>query len=483
MFHTLRRRFILSLVLPVLVVIPLVGLALIYVLETQVLLPNLAHNLSEEAALLANVLSHETDLWSDPDQAQAVIARFSRSLSTRMMLFDTGGHLLAASDPADAEQVGQEFQYASLAKVLAGGGRMYTDYDQHLSAETMTVLAPVVGPDQQVIGVVGLSHEMINVREWFQRSRYLTAGVLMGGLLLGAGVGLVLAIELERPLRQITLAIYQIASDQRLAPLPEQGLQEVGLLAHAVNILAERRYNVEQTSRQLVANLVHELGRPLGAVRAAIHALQNGASENKGLRQELLSGMIVEIESLRHLLNDLSRLNELVAGQLELERRPIFLSQWLSQALSPWREAARGKGLNWEVTVPSDLPTLEVDPDRLDQALGNLLSNAIKYTPPGGTVSVRAGLEDNSVWIRVSDTGPGIGLEDQAHIFTPFYRVKQTQTLPQGMGLGLSIARDLTLAHAGQLEVESTPGDGSHFILRLPFPGTCLGCRDNRTAV
>jgi signal transduction histidine kinase len=90
--------------------------------------------------------------------------------------------------------------------------------------------------------------------------------------------------------------------------------------------------------------------------------------------------------------------------------------------------------------------------------LGKLVSNAIQYTPPQGSVTVSAGAEAHEVWIQVSDTGPGIPAEEQEQLFTPFYRGAASGRFPQGMGLGLSIARDLVTAHGGRLTVESTPG-------------------------
>ncbi len=112
----------------------------------------------------------------------------------------------------------------------------------------------------------------------------------------------------------------------------------------------------------------------------------------------------------------------------------------------------------------------EIDPDRLAQALGNLLSNAIKYTPEG-TVSVEASVQDSRVAIVVSDTGIGIAPAEQERIFEPFYRSRRDKRFPQGMGLGLSIARDLVHAHGGRLEVESTPEQGSRFTIFLPLDG------------
>jgi two-component system sensor histidine kinase BaeS len=480
MLNTLRRRLILSHVLPLLVIIPLIGIALIYVLETRILLPDLTRELVGDAVLVADALNDRPDIWRDPTQTRDILAHVSPRLDTRMMLLDTGGHLLASSNPDDAERLGQALDLPTLAKALNGKVSVRTTYSQQLQAEIVDVLAPVVGPDRQIMGVVRLSHPLISVREWLMPLRYFIMGVLVVGLLLGTAVGSVLVVGLEQPLRYATRAIYQVASDQRLTPLPEEGPEELRLLARAVNILAARRREVEQASRQLLANLVHELGRPLGAFHSAVQALQNGAVEDPEMRQELLAGMAAEVARLQRLLEDMAHLHQRVVGKLDLDRQPTALNEWLSQVLSPWREAARGKGLQWEVAVAADLPTLEVDPDRLGQALGNLLSNAIKYTPTGGTVSVSGAMIEDMVWIRVSDTGRGIPLEDQERIFTPFYRVHQPGDPNQGTGLGLSIARDLVVAHNGRLEVESTPGQGSHFTLWIPLAHTLASYRDQQ---
>jgi two-component system sensor histidine kinase BaeS len=478
MLSTLRRRLILSHVLPLLLIIPLIGIALIYVLETRILLPELSQELAGDAVLVADALNDRPDIWQDPAQARAILAQTTARSATRMMLLDPSGHVLASSDPADAERLGQRLDLPILAQALNGEVSVRTTYSQQLQAEVVDVLAPVVGPDRQMMGVVRLSHPLIGVRQWLMPLRYFIMAVLVVGLLLGTAVGSVLVVGLEQPLRYITRAIYQVASDQRLTPLPEEGPEELRLLARAVNILAARRREVEKASRQLLANLVHELGRPLGAFHSALQALQNGAVEDPEMREELLAGMAAEVGRLQRLLDDMAHLHQRVVGKLDLNRQPTPLNEWLSQVLSPWREAARGKGLQWEVAVPADLPTLEVDPDRLGQALGNLLSNAIKYTPTGGTVSVSGAMTEDMVWIRVSDTGRGIPLEDQERIFTPFYRVHRPDDPNQGTGLGLSIARDLVVAHNGRLEVESTPGQGSHFTLWIPLARTVTNYRD-----
>ena len=469
MLSTLRRRLIVSHVLPLLLVVPLMGIALVYVLESQVLVPNLSRGLVGQATLVAQIAREHPDMWNDPAHAQAFVTEVIPSLAARLMLLDSNGRLLASSDLADASRLGQPLGQAEPEKVLAGQASARTEYNQRLNGEVVDVWMPVVGSDHQVIGVVRLTQRLVNVYELFVRARYLIAAVLAAGLVLGVAVGGVLAVNLGRPLQKVTQAIFQFASGRQLTPLPEQGPEEVRLLSRAFNSLAERLQTLEQNRRQLLANLVHELGRPLGALQSAIQALQGGADKEETLRRELLVGMGDELRRMRRLLDDLARLHDQVIGILELARRPVALSDWLSQLLAPWREAAQGKGLQWKTTLAPDLPTVEIDPDRLAQAVGNLLSNAIKYTPFGGTVSVEAGVENGMTWIHVSDTGPGIALAEQARIFTPHYRGQTGRRFSQGMGLGLSIARDLVVAHNGRLEVKSTPGRGSRFTIWLPL--------------
>jgi two-component system sensor histidine kinase BaeS len=469
LLDTLRRRLVLSHVLPLLVIIPIMGITLIYVLETNILLADLSRELVGHAALAAELSKDQPLIWGNPILAEDFANRVNQYLIVRVMLITPDGRLLASSDQSDADRLGQVLTYPGLTNALAGEVSVGTTYSQRLQSDVVDVWMPVIGPDQQIAGVLRLTRQFASVQQQFLQLRYLTLGVLAAGLFLGSAIGLFLALNMERSLRQVTQAIYGLASGQPLAPLPEQGPEEIRLLARAVNTLVDRLRSLEQARRHLLANLVHELGRPLGALCSALEALEGGASEDFALRQELLVGVKSEVGRLQRLLDDLARLHDQVVGTLELARRSVVLSEWLPPALVPWRAAAYDKGLQWEFTLPSEPLVLEIDPDRLAQALGNLLSNAIKYTPSGGTVSVGTGTQGEEIWIKVSDTGPGIAAADRTRIFTPFYRGQTGGRFPQGMGLGLSIARDLVAAHGGRLDFETVPGRGSRFIIWVPL--------------
>ena len=147
------------------------------------------------------------------------------------------------------------------------------------------------------------------------------------------------------------------------------------------------------------------------------------------------------------------------------------LSAWLISASLPWRSAAQDTGITWKTNIPKDLPTISLDPHRMSQALGNLLSNAIKYTPPEGEIDLSAGTVANEIWISVRDTGGGISLDEQEKVFEPFYRSTRERRFPQGLGLGLTIARELIDAHGGELTIESAPDEGTVFTITIPVPG------------
>jgi signal transduction histidine kinase len=446
------------------------GMALIYVLERHALLDNLTTDLRGQALLAAQNAQQRPAIWQEPSEAQAFVGEIGQMVEARIMLLDPNARLLASSDPADADRLGQQLQVAGWATAAAGEPRTQTAYSQRMHEEIVDAFVPVRGQDRKVIGVIRLSHRLTTVYERFLRLRYLIAGVMVGGLLLGTVAGLFLALNLERPLQQMNEAVSQLVNSEQAAPLPERGPRELAQLEHSVNTLVERLHALEHTRRQLLSNLVHELGRPLGALESAIQALLGRAGCDEAIRKELLEGMHGQVGHMRRLLDDLAGLHGQALGTLELRRQPTGIGQWLGRSLAPWREAALAKELHWQASVPDDLPTLEVDPDRLGQALGNLLSNAVKYTPAKGTVSVAAGIDGSRVWIRVSDTGPGIAPEEQGHIFVPFYRSQTDRRFPQGMGLGLSIARSLVAAHGGWLELDSTLGTGSRFTIWLPIP-------------
>ncbi len=452
--RSLRGRFLLSHLLPVLITVPLAGIALFYILETQLLLNNLEQELSQQVELVNTEIGGRGDIWQDPDQAEAFLQSLSRQFQGQVTLLSPSGQPFS-SDATPAPEGGSSPAGVVLSSTI--------------SAQTAVIYVPVRDINQELVGIVQVSREVHDLSGRFAGLRWIFIGVLLLELLGGSIIGLVLALNLERPIRVLTSAVTDIAAGQHIEELHIGGPDELRLLARAVNILSTRLENLEETRRHLLANVVHEVGRPLGAVRSAIHALRQDRSQSPAVRQELLAGIDLELEQLQPLLDDLTSLHSQNMGARELALQPLDLNDWLRPHLQFWRAAAQEKGLTWQAALAPDLPLLRIDPDRLARAVGNLLSNAIKYTQPEGKVSVETGRSGGEVWLRIGDTGPGIAAEDMPQLFTPFFRGQQQSRFPKGLGLGLTISQEIVAAHNGRIQVDSALGRGSQFVIYLPL--------------
>jgi signal transduction histidine kinase len=463
--RTLRSQLILSHVLPFLVVLPLLTLVLLILIETQVLLTSLSQRATEQATLLAQAVRSQLNVLDNPEQAQAFIAGLNLSLDGRVMLLASDGRRLAVGGaPDDGDR--QYLSPASVATALQGQTSVLVSYD--LEEQRADVLVPISDASGRVVGVVGVTRTLGGLNSVLGSLRLVILAALLVELVLGVALGVLLAHRLARPINSTASAVIDLAEGRPMETLVEEGPREIRQLAGAANELAERLRLLEETRRRSLANVVHEIGRPLGAVRSAIHVLRGPVGDDPAIRAELLGGAEAQIERMQPLLDDLAQLHGQVSGGFTLNRQPVAIGEWLPPVLLPWRAAALDKGLDWQAHVPERLPVLSIDPDRLAQVLGNLLSNAIKYTPAGGRVAVTAGMEGQEVWMCVADNGPGIAADEQQRVFEPFYRSQRDRRFPQGLGLGLTIARDLVLAHDGRLTLDSQPPEGSRFTVYLP---------------
>jgi signal transduction histidine kinase len=466
MVRSLRSRLIISHLLPLLIVVPLASLALIYTLETQLVLTELSETLTERANLIIAALEDRPDVWNNPDLAEDFVLDFGNQFEGQLILLTTQGSLIAASATDSNGQQGQIPALLGLETALGGESSVIISYS--IFSPGAEVMLPVIDARQELLGIVGVTQTLEGIFSQIGQLRTLILIILLVELLLGSLIGFLLARNLERPIGRAAAGVINIAEGKDIEPIPVDGPKEIRQLSASVNILEERLRLLEETRQRSLANIVNELGRPLGAIQSAIHVLLKGTVEPQ-VEHELLLGVDGEIKRMQPLLDDLALLHGQVTGTLTLEQCQVSLSDWLPPALLPWRAAAIEKGINWEADIPADLPAVLMDPERIAQVLGNLLSNAVKYTPKGGSINVTAGTDSSNVWFQVNDTGLGIDPVEHDQVFEPFYRSQREHRFPQGLGLGLTIAREIVTAHGGLLELTSTPGQGSQFTVYLPL--------------
>jgi signal transduction histidine kinase len=221
---------------------------------------------------------------------------------------------------------------------------------------------------------------------------------------------------------------------------------------------------------QFFANMSHELRTPLNGILGFAELLADGlygTLPDKAL--EILERIQKDGKHLLGLINDVLDISKIEAGQLTLALENYSLQGIVETVIATTGSLARAKGIEVRAVVSPDLPVGYGDERRLTQVLLNLVGNAIKFTDTG-SVEVRAEAMDNHFILAVQDTGPGIPPEDQARIFEDFQQVDNSITRQKGgTGLGLAIARRLIAVHGGRIDLESTPGVGSTFIISLPI--------------
>jgi PAS domain S-box-containing protein len=217
----------------------------------------------------------------------------------------------------------------------------------------------------------------------------------------------------------------------------------------------------------------HDLRNPISAIAMCARVLEENPPEGERPRHELLRTIRESTDWVNHLIEDLLDVANIERGRLSLEMLPQEASQLALQTLHMFEVEAREHGIDLEVRIATNLPFLHADGARIVQVLGNLVRNAIKFTPNGGRVVLGVDARDGAVLFSVTDTGRGITLENQRHIFDRYWQ-SANGARARGSGLGLSIARGIVEAHGGRIWVESEPGKGSTFAFTIPSLGSVV---------
>jgi histidine kinase len=247
-------------------------------------------------------------------------------------------------------------------------------------------------------------------------------------------------------------------------------MDELDQLAVSFNQMAARLERTEVMRREMIGDVAHELRTPLSAIRGWLEGLLDGVLPPD---EENLMRVYQEASRLKRLVDDLQELSRVEAGAFELNVRPISPAHLVDRAVDRLARQFDEKGVTLVVGLPSDLPLVLVDEDRIGQVMLNLLGNALQYTQARRTVAVGVSRQDEQVVFDIRDEGIGIPAEHLSHLFTRFYRVDRSRARPGGgSGIGLTIAKHLVEAHGGRIWAESQGlGQGSAFHFTLPVAG------------
>lgn len=464
MWRNLRSRLTISHLLPLLVIVPLLSFLLFYLIEARFVLDEATAELAGQGELISRLYQAELAAQEDPEQAHSLFARLQVRIPTLFYLVDQNGNIVirpglaTASTQVPIRQPDPEL----LQKALAG------EIARQVRLGSADVAVPMRNEDQEVVGAVHLSQQLTQVTNRLTVLRWTVWGAVSAGLLVSVFLSFALSRSLNQPLERLTRASRAVNFDAPPSRVEEEGPTEVRTLARTFNEMSERLYELEQGRRRLLSAVVHELGRPLGAIKAAAQVLgQKG--QDPELVVELSTGIDNQVDQLRSLLDDLALLARNDVQSLALDLVPTDVGELVLEECRRYDPRMSEKEIELVTDIRPDATQAAADPMRLSQIIGNLLDNAIKYTPNGGKIRIVIGADTDQVVLTIEDSGPGIDPSELERIFDFLYRSPRQERVREGMGIGLALSRRLAEAQGGMLTAHHrATGTGARFVLSLP---------------
>ena len=285
----------------------------------------------------------------------------------------------------------------------------------------------------------------------------LVSSLLTGGLALILSI--IFAQKLTGPIHRLVSAAEAVSLGDVKTRVDVSRKDEIGRLSLAFNRMAHALEIQESLRKKLTANAAHELRTPLAAMRGELEGMMDGLIP---VTREQLQSLHDETGKLTGIIAGMEELIQAEASVLSLKKEEIRLKPFLEAIVERYAAMFRSEGVEILLRCEEEA-TIIADPDRLSRVLVNLLGNALKATAAGGCVTVRGRTQGRDTLVSVEDTGCGIASDELPFIFERFYRGARG-----GMGLGLSIVKELVEAHGGRIEVWSELGKGSVFTVILP---------------
>jgi signal transduction histidine kinase len=313
-----------------------------------------------------------------------------------------------------------------------------------------------------------------------QHDLILTTALLVFGGVTALVFGWFIATNIADRIQSLSKGIEQLAEGNWKVEIPSSGHDEFSRLGKLLNWLGQRLQDVEdekkeidQTRRDLIAWISHDLRTPLTAIQASLEAVADDIVTEPMQVKDYVQTSLGEIEHLKFLIDDLFALAQLDTGHASLKLAYASISDLISDTVSSLNAHAMRRSINIHGEIQVDLPPLYIAPDKIQRVLYNLMDNAIRHTPEAGDITVRAAQKGGEVQVVVHNTGDAIASQHLPHVFEKFYRGEQARQKDadghRGAGLGLAIARGFVEAHGGRIWVESAAGKGTAFQFTLPI--------------
>lgn len=311
----------------------------------------------------------------------------------------------------------------------------------------------------------------------------LTAALLVFGGLTALVFGWFIASSISQRLQAISDGIERLAEGDLKVRVPVSGDDEFSKLGKMLNwtvdSLAEiedEKQRIDETRRDLIAWISHDLRTPLTAVQASLEAIADDIVVEREAVKEYVQNSLTEVDNLKLLIEDLFALAQLDAGHMSLNFMETSLNDLISDTVSGLNAHAQRRQVAIHGEIQANLEPVYIAPDKIQRVMHNLIDNAIRHTPSGGNITISASQKSDSIQVEVHNTGDSIPQEHLPHIFDKFYRGEQARQRDsdghRGAGLGLAIAQGFIKAHQGNIWVDSSDHRGTCFGFSIPVMQT-----------
>ena len=415
----------------------------------------------------------------DMEKAQQLLESAGGELGGRLMLLDQSGKVQLDTF---CELNGSRLELPEVVSVLSmgsasdygvhrlddnGGENSWLQYDPN--AEWVAYCTSALTADGVVQGVLLYSSP---VQEMMDRLASLQTRMVVYFLIAAAAamvIALIFSRVLTRPIVSLTKSIQRMGHGDLSVRVPVKGSGELRRLSETFNTMSEKLQMLDTSRNQFVSNASHELKTPLATMKILLENIIYQPEMDAEMRTEFLTDINKEIDRLNSIISDLLTLVSMDSKAMRLNRTTFSLAQVITDTAHRLQPVAESHHQELKLAL-NDRCEMYADCAKLTQVVYNLMENAIKYTQEGGAIKVRLIRSGRDAVMTVTDNGPGIPREDQAHIFDRFYRVDKARSRETGgTGLGLSIVHQMVLMHGGSVSVESEEGRGSTFTVELPI--------------
>ena len=458
----------------------LLSVVILCVISTGLLLflirsPAAARQLNTQLQIAANLFQAGIRISSqtNPEKYAQAVTRADENYGFRFIILNSAWQIVADSKQGLVAELPARINRTRLSLEQTDIPRGFVDADKQSWLYAVRKL-----PNDFFL-IVAAPRPTLTLRAFF-RDEFLTP-FIQAGIVAGI-ISLILATSISQWIAKPLEKMASMSTNSALGSLDLNemtGPTEVQELARALNDMNKKVRLSHQSQRDFVANVSHDLKTPLTSIQGFTQAILDGTIQNPDQLRSAAQVIYAESDRMHRMIVDLLELARLDSGIAVLELAPLDLIKLLGDVIERFTPQLIAKNIEL-IEGFQPLPLISADRDRLFRVFSNLLDNAIKFTPASGKVQIIAYAQEQEAVISVHDNGPGITETDLGRIFDRFYQTDKTRSGAQrGVGLGLSITKEIISAHGGEISVQNSssiqlPSDptrphGSIFTVKLPF--------------